>query len=478
MRNIQPIDAAILETFPKVDEEKVNKILYEELKRLNRKIIVLDDDPTGVQTVHNISVYTDWKEQTFEKGFAEKISMFFILTNSRSFIKEQTMEVHKEIAKNIVTASKKSGKDFILISRSDSTMRGHYPTETIILKDELEALTDKSFDGEIILPFFKEGGRFTINNIHFVKEGDKLTPAGMTEFAKDKTFGYRSSHLGDWCEEKTNGVYKASDIIYISLEDLRALNFHIIENQILSAKNFNKIIVNAVDYIDVKAFAISFIRALSKGKNYMFRSAAAITKILGGVPDKPLLTKKELVSADNQNGGVIIVGSHVNKTTMQLEELKNCRFPIEFIEFNQHLVLKKDGLKGEVARVVSLVENNIKKGHTVAVYTRRERLDLDTDDKDKQLMISVEISNAVTSIISKLTVRPNFIIAKGGITSSDIGTKALCVQRATVMGQIKPGIPVWMTDSESKFPNMPYIIFPGNVGEISTLREAVEVLMS
>ncbi|HGM1177478.1 TPA: nucleotide-binding domain containing protein [Clostridioides difficile] len=102
---------------------------------------------------------------------------------------------------------------------------------------------------------------------------------------------------------------------------------------------------------------------------------------------------------------------------------------------------------------------------------------MDTNDKDKQLMISVEISDAVTSIIGMLNVRPNFIIAKGGITSSDVGTKALRVKKATVMGQIKPGIPVWMTGKESKFPNMPYIIFPGNVGEISTLRESVEILM-
>jgi uncharacterized protein YgbK (DUF1537 family) len=75
-------------------------------------------------------------------------------------------------------------------------------------------------------------------------------------------------------------------------------------------------------------------------------------------------------------------------------------------------------------------------------------------------------------------VRPGFIIAKGGITASDVGTKALRVRRATVMGQIKPGVPVWMTDSGSKFPHMPYVIFPGNVGETATLREAVENLMS
>ena len=68
------------------------------------------------------------------------------------------------------------------------------------------------------------------------------------------------------------------------------------------------------------------------------------------------------------------------------------------------------------------------------------------------------------------------VIAKGGITSSDVGTKALKVKRADVMGQINPGIPVWRTGAESRFPGTPYVIFPGNVGEVQTLREAVEVL--
>lgn len=477
MREVNAININILNTFKTVDEDKLNKLLVSELKNLNRKIIVLDDDPTGVQTVHDVSVYTDWDKNSIEQGFDEENSMFFILTNSRGFTVTQTTEVHKEISKNIVDISQKVNKDFIIISRSDSTMRGHYPLETNLLKNEVEKLSGKLFDGEIIMPFFKEGGRFTIDNVHYVKEGEMLVPAGMTEFAKDKSFGYKSSDIGKWCEEKTNGEYKSSDMIYISLDELRSLNIDSITEKLKMAKNFNKIIVNAIDYVDVKVFTIAFIRAVNSGKEFIFRSAAAITKVLGGVSDKALLTKEELVSKDNTNGGIILVGSHVNKTTQQLEELKNCKHPIEFIEFNQHLVLQENGLKNEVKRVIQVVEEKITNGKTVAVYTRRERFDLDTNDKDKQLMVSVEISDAVTSIVGMLNVRPNFIIAKGGITSSDVGTKALKVKKATVMGQIKPGIPVWMTGEESKFPNMPYIIFPGNVGEVSTLREAVEVLM-
>lgn len=478
MKDVLPLDASVLGTFPVADEKEIDALLAKELADLRRKIIVLDDDPTGVQTVHDISVYTDWEKETLMKAFSEKNRMFFILTNSRSFIREQTAQAHRAIARNLVDASKESGKDFILISRSDSTLRGHYPLETVILKEEIERQTDKKFDGEIICPFFKEGGRYTIDNVHYVKEGDKLIPAGMTEFAKDKTFGYQSSHLGSWCEEKTGGAFQAKQMIYISLDDLRACNYDAVEGQLLAAENFNKIILNAVDYSDVKVFAVAFLRAVKKRKEFLFRSAAAVTKVLGGICDQPLLTKQELLSGGNTNGGLIIVGSHVNKTTQQLRELENCKFPIRFLIFNQHLVTEEGGLEGEVNRVVSQIEQEIQNGHTAAVYTRRDRFDLDTNDREKQLLVSVKISDAVTDIVKKLNVRPNFIITKGGITSSDIGTKALRVRRATVMGQIKPGIPVWMTDSGSKFPDMPLIIFPGNVGDVSTLREVVEMLMA
>lgn len=311
-----------------------------------------------------------------------------------------------------------------------------------------------------------------------MKEGNQLIPAGMTEFAKDKSFAYQASHLGEWCEEKNQGKYSWKDMVYITMDSLRGLRYDEITCQLEQINDFNKVIVNAIDYIDVKVFCVALLRAMTKGKEFVIRSAAAVTKVLGGIADKPLLTKDELISPENTNGGIVIAGSHVNKTTRQLEKLKNCRYPIDFIEFNQHLIISPQGLAPEVERVVEIVNEKIQKGRTVAVYTRRERFDLNTDDKEEQLRISVEISNAVTSIIAKLSVRPNFIIAKGGITSSDVGTKALKVKRATVMGQIKPGIPVWMTGEESAFPNMPYIIFPGNVGEDETLREVVEVLMS
>ncbi|MFD4816064.1 four-carbon acid sugar kinase family protein [Peribacillus butanolivorans] len=453
----------------------VNELLAKELQDFNKKIIVLDDDPTGVQTVHGISVYTDWSVESIEAGFAEENSMFFILTNSRGFTAAETEQAHKEIANVIQHTAEKQNKEFIIISRGDSTLRGHYPLETEVLKETVEAQSDMQFDGEVIMPFFKEGGRFTINNIHYVQDEHALVPAGETEFAKDRTFGYKSSHLGEWAEEKSNGAFKAEDAVYLSLESIRDLDIDGLVSQLMAVKDFNKIIVNAVEYVDAKVVVISLIRALKAGKHFMFRSAAALTKIIGGVSDKALLTKEELMKDHSDHGGLIIIGSHVKKTTEQFEALQTCNF-IEFIEFDVHLVLYPDKFEAEIRRIVETSEQLIRKGQTVAVYTKRERLDLGENKKEEELKLSVKISDAVTSIVKRLEVRPSFIIAKGGITSSDIGTNGLSVKRATVAGQIKPGIPVWLTGSESKFPGIAYVIFPGNVGSRTTLKEVAELL--
>lgn len=465
----------VLGNIQAVDTQAVKDMLANQLADLNKKIIVLDDDPTGVQTVHGISVYTDWSVDSIEKGFQEENPMFFILTNSRGFTAAETKKAHMDIATNIAEVAKKQNKEFIVISRGDSTLRGHYPLETEVLKDTIEEHSDIQYDGEVIIPFFKEGGRLTVDNIHYVQYEEYLVPAGETEFAKDRTFGYTKSHLGEYVEEKSAGKFTAENTTYISLESLRSLDIEGISNQLLQVTDFNKVVVNAVDYVDVEIFVISLAKVMKSGKQFMFRSAAALTKVIGGVSDKALLTREELIQEETNHGGLILVGSHVKKTTEQLEVLKTSDF-IEFIEFNTHLVLQPEKFQEEIDRVISTTENFISDGKTVTVYTNRERLDLGEGKQEEELKLSVKISDAVTSIVQRLTVRPNYIVAKGGITSSDIGTKGLEVQRATVAGQIQPGIPVWFTGEESKFPGIAYIIFPGNVGAVTTLKDTVEIL--
>ena len=248
MKEVKRISAEILKTFPTVDEAAVEAMLQEEVQKNEKKIVVLDDDPTGVQTVHDISVYTGWDLDSIREGFAEGGKLFYILTNSRGLTVAQTTQVHEDIARRVAQVSRETGRDFILMSRSDSTLRGHYPLEPRLLKDIVEEETGMTIDGEVMCPFFKEGGRFTIDDVHYVKYGDELVPAGETEFAKDKTFGYTASDIKDYIEEKTGGEYKSVDVTSISLEDIRALNIDKIVDQLMQVRDFNKIVVNAIDY--------------------------------------------------------------------------------------------------------------------------------------------------------------------------------------------------------------------------------------
>ncbi|WP_443599072.1 four-carbon acid sugar kinase family protein [Agathobacter sp.] len=469
------ISIDVFEKYNKPDETKLDELLKKEIENNDTKFVVLDDDPTGVQTVHDISVYTDWTVESMKKGFMDDNKVFYILTNSRGMTEAETTKIHHEIIDAVAQAAAETGKNYQFISRSDSTLRGHYPLETELLKEGVEK-SGKTVDGEVLFPFFKEGGRFTIDNTHYVKYGDELVPAAQTEFAKDKTFGYTHSSIPEYVEEKTKGAYKAENVTCIALEDLRALNIDKITEQLTNVKDFNKVCVNAIDYCDVKAFCIAIYRAMAAGKSFMFRTAAGFVKVVGGVTDIPLLTRKEMVVKETDNGGVVVVGSHTAKTTAQLEELLKLENVVP-VEFKSSLVLDGDeAFYNEVKRCVAEEEKIIASGKTAVCFTERKLLTVENDTKESALIRSVKISDGVQRLVGDLSITPAFVIAKGGITSSDVGTKALKVKCANVMGQIKPGIPVWQTGSESRFPQTPYVIFPGNVGEVTTLREAVEVL--
>ena len=453
----------------------VQKLYEEAWQGFHNRVMVLDDDPTGVQTVHDIPVVTDWSENTLFQAMQED-RMFFVLTNSRSFSAEKTSAVHREIAENASRAALKAGKTLTVISRGDSTLRGHYPLETLVLRRTLEQKGHPPFCGEVLCPFFREGGRFTVNGIHYVKEGDQLTPAALTEFAKDKTFGYQHSDLALYIQEKSGGHIPADSVLHITLRELRGLQWDAVEQKLLSAEGFHYIVADALEETDVKAMAAILMRLARKGRHYMLRSAAAVPKVFGHVSDRPLLSREEMIDPGARTGGLVIIGSHVKKTTDQLNCLRLSNCPLRFIEFDVSGWNIPGMLRKETVRCTALAEEAMKSGETAVVFTSRALIAPEGMTPERMLALSVEISDALTSVVSSLSFRPRFLIAKGGITSSDVGVKALKVKKALVLGQAQPGIPVWKTGSESLFPGLSYIIFPGNVGSESTLRTIVETL--
>ena len=414
------------------------------------RIIVLDDDPTGTQTVHGVRVYTDYAESTLREAFESGDPLFFVLTNSRSFSREETIRVHREIGSAVKKLAEEFGVRPLVISRGDSTLRGHFPQETEALAEGLGG----GFDGEIIMPFFPEGGRFTKDNIHYVKQPDgSLLPAGETEFARDRTFGYRSSNLCDWVEEKTGGRYKAADCLTIPLGAPEEETFQ----RLMGAKDFQKIIVNAMSYADVETFCAALRRALAQGKGFLYRTAAAFPRVMGQIEPIPLLRAEDICDMQSPNGGLILVGSHVPKTTAQLASLLKALPNLATLEFDAAAAMKPGAGEALAEAAATFAEKAIRSGQTAVIYTSRQRIDLAGISGEEQLAASVRVSDALTSIPLRIQTRPRYLIAKGGITSSDTATRGLRIRRADVLGQAAPGIPVWRAGKESTWTGMAYI---------------------
>lgn len=439
-----------------------------------RKVVVLDDDPTGSQTVHGIFVRTSWGVAELKSSFAGKEDLFFILTNTRSVTAEKAKAINAEIAHNLCRAATETGTGFTVISRGDSTLRGHYSDELEVLAEVLEKETGVQFDGHILVPAFFEGGRFTVNDIHYVQDGDRLIPAGETEFARDSVFGYRSSHLGRYVEEKTNGRVPAGDVLSIGIDDLRTGGAARVAELLGGASDGRTIIVNAASYRDLEVFVLGLLAAEEAGKRFLVRSSASFVKVRGGISSRPLLTHGELKAPVTANhGGLVVVGSYVGKTGGQIDAA--CELAeLQVIEVEVQRLLDESGRGAEIERVLQQVEGFLRSGTDVMVYTSRTVIRQSGGASD--LSIGSRVSAALVEIVSRLAVQPRFLIAKGGITSNDVATDALGVKAAKVLGQAYPGVPVWLLGPETKFPSMPYVVFPGNVGAKDTLADVISLM--
>jgi len=458
--------------FSKSDDSLRAKI-KDHLKQTKHKLIVLDDDPTGVQTVHDIFVITDWRKDWIKKGLSDERSVLYILTNTRSYNAEKTENINREIVQNIVEVTREMGISFSIISRSDSTLRGHYPLEIDVLQDELLKAAKSQISGHLIVPAFFEAHRYTLDNTHYLGVDLQLVPVSETEFANDSVFGFKTANLPKWIEEKTNGRVASESSLIISLEDIHNGGIDKVYEILLSARNNTPIIVNAKSYYDLDIVSLAVLKAIDSGKQFLFRTAASFVKSIAGIYDRPYLSADEIVSKDEsrKNGGFIVVGSHTKKTTEQINELIK-KYPIEQIEINVVKVLNEETRAEELTRVCQLVDYNISSNRDTLVFTSRDVII--AKDIEENLKISQTVSGSLVEVVRSLKVKPKFIIAKGGITSSDVATEGLKIKYAKILGQAIAGVPVWLTGSEAKFKDTPYIVFPGNVGEKESIAQIFE----
>ncbi|BAY13257.1 four-carbon acid sugar kinase family protein [Calothrix sp. NIES-2098] len=425
------------------------------------KIIVLDDDPTGSQTVHSCLLLMHWDVETLRLGLQDNSPIFFILTNTRALPPESAASVTKEVCRNLKIALDAEGiADFLVVSRSDSTLRGHYPIETDAIAEELGP-----FDAHFLVPAFFEGGRITRDSIHYLFIDGVPTPVHETEFARDSVFSYHHSYLPKYVEEKTAGQIPAESVERFLLDDIRAGTLE----RLLQLSGNQCVVVDGETQADLNSFARDILKAASQGKRFLFRSAASILTALAALPPQPIAAENMAEYVRGGKPGAVIVGSHVKKTTQQLEALLQETETVG-IEVNVAQLLHDPA--NQSATLLTEILESVKAAHnagkTPVVYTSRQELTF--KDVNTRLEFGIKVSALLMDIVRGLPADIGFLIGKGGITSNDVLSTGLALTSARLLGQILAGCSMVLTPTDHpQFPKLPVVLFPGNVGDADSL---------
>jgi uncharacterized protein YgbK (DUF1537 family) len=451
--------------------------------RRSEIIVVLDDDPTGTQSVADLPVLTQWSEADFDWAFGTRASAVYVLTNTRSLPQKDAGIRNREVVANALASAARGGITVRFASRSDSTLRGHYPLETDVIAATLLAVAGVTIDGVIIAPAFPDAGRVTLGGIHYMRSGTTLVPVAETEFARDATFGYSTSRIADWVEEKSLGKYSTEDVIVLDLGIIRS-GADAIADAISVASRSTPIVADAVTEDDLRLLSLGIIVAEERGVQLLYRVGPPFVRARIGQEQRAPLRTEEIFrppgasgfeNTKTSAGGLIVVGSHVGLTNRQLERLCADRPEVEQVEIDVSVVLDARAAADHIDTLVSRVTDALSRGDVVVSTSR---VLLRTDSPDESLEISRRVSAAVVSAVQAILkkTKPRFVIAKGGITSSDVAAHGLGIRHAIIAGPMLPGIVSLWQPVDGPAVGVPYIVFPGNVGDEESLASVVESL--
>jgi len=409
-----------------------------------------------------------WDVDTLRQGLRDESPIFFVLTNTRALSPAAAEAVTREVCQNLKQAIALEGvQEFLVVSRSDSTLRGHYPIETDVMAAELGP-----FDAHFLVPAFFEGGRITRDSRHYLMVNGEPVPVHETEFAKDSVFGYSTSYLPDYVAEKTDGGIVAQDVQRFTLSDLRSGCL----DRLMALKGNVCGVVDGEAQADLDLFAQDVLTAAAQGKRFLFRSAASILTALAALPPQPIDADHMGSYVRDSKPGAIIVGSHVKKTTEQLEHLLQAPGVVG-LEVNVADLRDADEDAREILlfNLIKQVNTAHRDSLTPVVYTSRQELSFDT--VQARLDFGLGVSRFLMDVIQKLPMDIGFLISKGGITSNDTLSTGLALTTARLLGQILPGVSVVRTPADhGQFPHLPVVLFPGNVGDATALAQAYQRL--
>ncbi|MER7480850.1 four-carbon acid sugar kinase family protein [Streptomyces sp. NPDC126510] len=468
-------EAAVLEGLPPVREVSAAEVAA----RISGgpRLVVLDDDPTGTQTVADVPVLTSWTVDDLRWALRQDSAVFFVLTNTRSLSAEDAAARNREVVRALHAAAASEGTGYVLANRGDSTLRGHFPLETDVLAEELTSLDGKAPDGVVLVPAYIEAGRLTVGSNHWMRTADGLLPVGTSEFARDATFGYRSSSLPEWVEEKTGGRVPADEVLRVTLDDLRGGGPAHTARLLSSLRGGRTAVVDAVCDDDLRVLALALAEAEGNGMRLLYRVGPSFVRARAGQAGRAPLTPAELrPPRGDAPHGLIVVGSHVALTTRQLDRLRE-RGGIAEYELDVALLLDEERCDAHIAEVATAAAGALDSADSVI---RTSRVLVTGADADDSLAISRRVSAALVEAVRQVNAarRPAFVVAKGGITSSDTATHGLGIRRAWARGTLLPGIVSLWEPVDGPAAGIPYIVFAGNVGGADALADALDLLRS
>ncbi|WP_413441913.1 four-carbon acid sugar kinase family protein [Synechococcus sp. MIT S1220] len=440
------------------------------------KVVVIDDDPTGSQTVHGCPLLLRWDVETLRRGLRHPSPLLFLLADTRSLAPIAAAKRNREIASNLdgaLRAEALQRADVLLVSRGDSTLRGH----GVLEPDTLQQVFGP-FDATFHVPAFLEGGRTTVHGVHLLHG----QPVHTTPFAADRLFGFSSSDLAVWLEEKSSGAIRRADVQRISGRELDAAcgaGLPRLVDRLRSLRGNAPVVVDAEQQQQLRSFGAA-VRALRSEKRFLFRSAASLVKALADPGPQPLDTRglaalRRRGAAGECLSGLVMVGSHVPLADQQLEWLlaePDCRgleLPVRRIA----RVLEgptPDLLLADLERVWSQeLKTLLASGCTPVLFTSRGELRFASEQEGRRF--SRETARLMGRLASSVATDLGYLISKGGITTQTLLARGLALESVQLEGQLLPGLSL-VRPSAGPCSGLPILTFPGNLGSAGTLREA------
>jgi uncharacterized protein YgbK (DUF1537 family) len=421
------------------------------------RLVVLDDDPTGVQTLAGIRVLLGWDEPGRIARALEGRRSVHLVTNARALEPDQaraTVAAAARVAIGEVTGAR-------LALRGDSTLRAHLLEEYLGLCEAL----GRGRPPLLLVPALPSAGRVTRQGVHLIERDGRTQPLHETEYAGDGIFAYSSARLVEWAEERSGGLFPASAGRELHLDELRARGADAVAAALSELSRAGRPAVLAPDAEteeDLAAIAAGYAQALREGVDVVVRCAPAFAGILAGT------TAPDLVPIPRTSGRLLVVcGSWVPMSTRQLRALDEAHHGL-LVEVDVR-ALAGSGAADETKRAAEKASATIARSGAAILATARDR-----PEETTGLTAGRRIAEGLARAAGRVAPAPDVVIAKGGITSAvtlEVGFRSV---EADVQGPVVPGVSHWSAIRNGAPARLEYLVVPGNVGDERLLVDLVD----